>query len=1142
MSSNFSKNMAYIIAEVKKEYRYIHAQNIVEFDSMTLCPNAGQAREMDTLHTISDHVFKVRKSKKFIEALEACYSEIDEADPLQRVLLRNLYRSYLHNKNISVQLNNKIDKLKRGVYLAWVDSREKNDASDYVIMLDELIKKRKEKYELYERLPEEEGLSIYELMLGEFEEGLTKKELDELFTTAADGVKKLLADIGEKGQEFRTGFLDRSVVHTHQHEMAEFLMETMGFDFTRGTLTEARYPIMSIISPEDIRLTARECFNNFIHEMYFIIHACGLALLEQLQPKEDVESQIFEFKSKGMKEGVAFFYENIIGKSRAFIHVIYPKVCEVYPRVMRDVSETELYQVINMVEPSLIRLKADEVTGVLHGLIRYEMEKEIIDGDLPSAKIRSEWNAKYEKYLGVTPTTDIEGVLQDMHWSRDFGMLPMYPLGCFYGSMILKRICEDMDPFWEVENGNFSKINDWMKEHVFKNANRLAPKDWIYEICHKPLTATDYLDYLNKKYGALYNLNEDDEHVKQVLAYANRTERIRKLSSPGIRQLETPDEYLSLLSNNFKKIGELSRQNREFISKYITPVLESKESLSKEVRNYINVFYRSLINQDSTSTLDIPIVFQLVDRTLEDAKKQNDDKYYIEQLDKQIENAYHMVNQTRHITVCPEIADEYRQKGLRAYTELMKYLDKDAFKKLDDESRDLILINSRFGALLNEYTKGEKGWEKGVKDRVNMLERAIEVVNDPFYRDLMPDYNWDRHLYKCYEYILQSEAIEVGSELAKKLLKYADLMEKMWNEKVDKRSQFSPPEFMDMLVAYERYKGGQVSRQEHLKKMLETCNNAKKTYLGSRGSLAENVTSAACYVEAAADGTITEEIAGNIRSMYLTMISYAFHMPKYGGFSSNMAAFSDIITGFVELQGGITFMQMGLNLLAAIHPPTYIHSVMVAKIATCLTRHIIEHYPELFVGCQGCSTEEEVVEKKETFLSFVYNSGLCHDFGKLVIIDTVYVYGRNLLDMEQEIITSHAAMGAELLSRHESTRDYVNVAAGHHRWYDGSQGYPMSFDIINSPCRTATSIVCCADCMDTATDKIGRSYNDGIELEDYIKEVKEGSGTRYAPYMAKILELPEVVEDMKYLLTEGRKKVYRDTYRLLSRVHVDARF
>ncbi len=1017
MSSDFSKNMAYILAEVKKEYRYIHAQNIVEFDNMTICPEAGQTREMDTLYTISNHAYKVKKSKKYAKAIEYCYKKIDKADPLERVLILNLYRSYQHNKNITLQMNNKIDKLKREVYLTWMDSRAKNDASDYVRILDELISKRKEKYTLYERLDDEKQLSTYELMLGEFEKGITKEELDDLFKTATDGVLELLGKIKEKDQEFRTGFLGRQVVHTHQHEMAEFLMETMGFDFSRGTLTEAKYPIMSVVSPEDIRLTARDCFTDFIFEMYFIIHACGLALFEQLQPEEDIKGQIFEFKSIGMREAVAFFYGNIIGKSKEFIHVIYPKVCEIYPRVMRDVSETELYEVINMVEPTLSRLKADEVTGVLHGLIRYEMEKDIIDGKVTAGDIRSELNAKYKKYLGIEPKTDVEGLLQDMNWSRDFGMLPMYTLGCFYGAMILTRIKEDMDIYEEVAKGNFAKINEWMKEHVFKHANRLSPKEWINEICHRPLSAGDYLVYINEKYGTLYNLGEDNENVKQILAYAGRTERIRKLSSPGLSQLETPDDYLGLLSHNFKKIGELSKQNKEFISKYIDPVLATKGLLSEETRNNFNIFYRSLVSQDSTKVLDIPIVFRLAERMLEDAREQDDDKYYIEQLDKQLKCAYHMVNQTRHITVCPEIAEEFREKGWKAYDELISYLNKDKFDKLDKDSQNLVEKNAKLGAALKE--------------------------------------------------------------------------------KPDSVSYLAIPECISEVVS---------------------------------------------YVETAKGGPITEEVRDNIHSMYRSMISYAFHMPKYGGFSSNMAAFSDIITGFMELQGGITFMQMGLNLMAAIHPPTYIHSVMVAKIATCLTRHIIARHPELFVGCQGCTTKEEVVQNKETFLEFVYNAGLCHDFGKLVIIDTIYVYGRNLLDMEQEIISTHAAMGGELLSRHESTKDYVNVAVGHHRWYDGSKGYPMSFDIINSPCRTSTSIVCCADCMDTATDKIGRSYNDGIELEDYIKEVKEGAGTRYAPYMAEILEVPEVVEDMKYLLTEGRKKVYRDTYRLLSRVHVDARF
>jgi HD-GYP domain-containing protein (c-di-GMP phosphodiesterase class II) len=214
---------------------------------------------------------------------------------------------------------------------------------------------------------------------------------------------------------------------------------------------------------------------------------------------------------------------------------------------------------------------------------------------------------------------------------------------------------------------------------------------------------------------------------------------------------------------------------------------------------------------------------------------------------------------------------------------------------------------------------------------------------------------------------------------------------------------------------------------------------------------------------------------------------------------------------------------------------------MVARIANCMARHLITRSPELFIGYVGCNDVDEVIEHKEDILTFIYNAGLCHDFGKLTIIDTIYVYGRKLLDLEQDIIRSHAAMGAALLARHDSTKDYVDIAAGHHKWFDGSNGYSEDFDIVNSPCRTAIAIVCCADCMDTATDKIGRSYNSGIELEDYLKEVKEGAGTRYAPYMAELLENQEVIEDMKYLLSEGRLRVIRDTYRLLSRVHVDAR-
>ncbi len=1141
MGEIFSKNLAYVKSEVQKEYRFMHALNLVEFDCVTMCPPSGQVKELETLSALFAYINKIRKSKEFEEALEAVYSHIDEADPLDKVLIRNLYRAYIHNKSILTKTDIDINDLKGKVFFTWSNCRVNGDATDYIESLSKLRDSLVEKFSHYERLPEEKDYSLYELMLGEFEEGMTTAKLDEMFATALTGINKLLSDVKKKGQELRTGFLTRAVVQSQQHEMADYILHLMEFDFNRGAMTDAKYPVMSILSGDDVRITSRENFDNFISEIYFIIHACGLALFEQMQPTEDDDYCISIYKTKGMKEAVAAFYENIIGKSREFIHIIYPKVCEIYPRVMRDVTESELYEAINAIEWTPVRIKADEATVILHGLVRYELEKEMIDGGLDMADLQKAWNEKYKKYLGIVPENDKEGLLQDMHWSRDFGMFPMYSLGNFYSAMILTRMKQDFDPFEDLEEYGFSRINEWMKDHVFKNANRLKASDWIKEICGKEACADDYVEYISEKYKELYRLGEDNDTVAKIQEYAARTERIRRLSSPSLSQLNTPYDYMELLNSNFIKIGELSKENRAFIKAFVEPIIESDEELSQETIDNIDLFYRSLISADSTKTLDIPIIFPLVDRMLEDAKKKGDDNYYVQQLDKQVENSYHMVNQTVRIIACPEIAERFREKGLKALDEILKYLDKDRFLKLDEGTREIVLINSRFGAALYDYEDDTPGADEGIKNRISIIEKSIELYYDQFYRNATPEYDWNRHLYRCYEYMLITEPVKVGSETAKYLMKYVDLLDKFIALNPEATEEYASEEYIELLKEYTKYRAGVLSHDEHLRKMLEIWENADEDIDGSRESMVCNVTSAASYIMVASRGKITEEIKANIFTMYRRIISYAFHMPKLGNFASNLGAFSEMLMEFCELPGGITFMQMGLNLMAAIHPPTYIHSVMVAKIANCLTGHLIPRHPELFVGCQGCNTREEVLEHKDAFLGFTYNAGLCHDFGKLVIIDTIYIYGRKLLDMEQEIIQSHAATGAELLSRYESTRAYVNVAKGHHRWYDGKGGYPDKFDSINNPCRTATAIVACADCMDTATDKVGRSYNEGIELEDYIKEVIEGSGTRYAPYMAELLQLPEVVEDMQYLLTEGRKKVYRDTYRLLSKVHVDAR-
>ena len=156
-----------------------------------------------------------------------------------------------------------------------------------------------------------------------------------------------------------------------------------------------------------------------------------------------------------------------------------------------------------------------------------------------------------------------------------------------------------------------------------------------------------------------------------------------------------------------------------------------------------------------------------------------------------------------------------------------------------------------------------------------------------------------------------------------------------------------------------------------------------------------------------------------------------------------------------------------------------------------------------------------------------------HWIGKLYVIDTISMYGRGIMQSEFDLIRSHPDKGADLAGRHTSTEAFVDVIRGHHRWYDGSRGYPGNFDISKSPYKTIIDIVSVADCLDAATDGVGRSYRPGKTIDDFQKELAEGAGTRYAPYMTGLFSEPAIRDDLVYLLEKGREELYKDTYFLL---------
>ena len=190
-------------------------------------------------------------------------------------------------------------------------------------------------------------------------------------------------------------------------------------------------------------------------------------------------------------------------------------------------------------------------------------------------------------------------------------------------------------------------------------------------------------------------------------------------------------------------------------------------------------------------------------------------------------------------------------------------------------------------------------------------------------------------------------------------------------------------------------------------------------------------------------------------------------------------------------------------------------------------------YYESLPACPRCGSRENVLKKQNVIIEYCYSSALYHDIGKLLIIDTIAMYGRKLLDSEFALLKKHPENGAEMAEKYESFKEYSDVIKGHHLWYDCSRGYPADFLTGDSPLKTIIDIVAVADCMDAATDTVGRSYNKGKTLDDYILEVEQDAGTRYAPWAPDLLKEPEVKKDLEYLLEKERLKIYGETYSLL---------
>ncbi len=476
----------------------------VQFDMECCAPEDGLRQAGDDMSVVGRQYHRLTHAKTYQRLIVELHEDGEGLTPVQKKAVEHLYDDYAKTRNISAQLSFEMDSACNRAYGDWLKAKKADDFSLFRDSLEAMVGFTRRAVDLRDEHPQ----GYYNTCLDDIEKGGSEAQLDAFFAALKARIVPLLRQIRAEGKPIREDFLSRPVPVPRQEACSRWLLELEGLRKSALVLMTTEHPFTDCYGPNDVRVTTHYYEENFISNIFSTLHEGGHALFMQNEPRELYDNHCDNRMSNAMHECISRFYENIIGRSEAFIRFAAPKLRELSGGVFDDVSDRELYEAVNVARPGLIRIEADELSYCLHILIRYELEKAMINGDVSVDRIPELWNAKYREYLGVEVSRDSEGCLQDVHWAGvAFGYFPSYALGNAYGAQILRTMEKDFDVFAAVEAGDLLKIRDWLTERVFSIASLRTPDEWIREITGESLNADYYLDYLEQKYKALYRLS-----------------------------------------------------------------------------------------------------------------------------------------------------------------------------------------------------------------------------------------------------------------------------------------------------------------------------------------------------------------------------------------------------------------------------------------------------------------------------------------------------------------------------------------------------------------------------------------------------------------------------------------------------------
>ena len=478
------------------------AASVLSWDQQVNMPpggNEARGQQLATLSKIAQEKFISDEVGRLIDDLK---QELNGADTDDAALVRVTARNYDKAKRVSPSFIAEQAIVISKAFEAWVEARSKSDFSIFQPHLEKVVELVHKYISFFP--PADHP---YDTLLDDYEPGMKTADVRVIFDGLRPKQVKLIKAIASNKQ-VKDDFLFRKYNEKKLMDFSEQVITKFGYDWTRGRQDKAPHPFETTFSVNDVRITTRYEADNPLAMLFSTMHEAGHAMYEQgIKPSYE-RTPLANGTSLAVHESQSRMWENLVGRSLPFWEHYYPALKKIFSSQLEGVSLKSFYKAINKVQPSLIRVNADEATYNLHIMLRLELEIGMVDGTLAVKDLPEVWNAKMQEYLGVTPPDDARGVLQDIHWSGGaIGYFSTYALGNLVSVQLWEKIKKDIRNLDDqIRNGDFSELLGWLRQNIHQHGQKYQPQKLVEMVTGSKISPEPYVRYLTKKYSEIYGL------------------------------------------------------------------------------------------------------------------------------------------------------------------------------------------------------------------------------------------------------------------------------------------------------------------------------------------------------------------------------------------------------------------------------------------------------------------------------------------------------------------------------------------------------------------------------------------------------------------------------------------------------------